>query len=600
MDQAVSEPRLDDSQLAVVEISADTRQIVIAGPGAGKTEVVAALVEHLVDDGVDQTGGMLVISFSNAAVNASSSRLRARGLGPVSVQTMDSLASEVLRDLALDDHGRLGFDGRIALANRLLAEEGWERIDDLEHLVVDEVQDVVGVRADFLLTIIEHLRDEAGFTLLGDPAQGIYDFQIRTDARGRKPPSMTTSTALLRAVGDRAEVETRMLVGQYRAASRDAKAVAALRPAVLPGGDPSLLEDFHAAVIPVGTVQEVVELAQRWHGTTALLTATNGQALLVAGALRAAGTTVEVRRSAQQRVIAPWVAQLLGDAPTDSISRTELDERAAKRTPDLSPGVLWRALRGAVGGRGTEVDLKRLVQRLRGARPLDPELIDHPVTPFVVSTVHRAKGLEFDNVVLVDFPDREWLDDTTDPGERLRTRFVALTRARRLITRAEGPDDRHLRRFSKPGLQTERWYVGGPKPWMTFGYEIGVEDIEPIAADVTTAQEELAIRVSAGDPVQLRLDPSASTLTMPVYTVLHNGTAVARTSWRFGEDLASRIGTLEFKKGPWPHLHGARVESVATVVVDPEPASSYRHGLYLAPMITGLLHIDWKGTTLDD
>ncbi|MEV0287212.1 UvrD-helicase domain-containing protein [Kribbella sp. NPDC050820] len=592
---------LDDGQLAAVDISANTRQIVIAGPGSGKTEVVSALIEHLIDDeGVDPIDGMLVISFSNAAVHAADARLRTRvGTRPVNVQTMDSLAGEILRDLSTEDHGRLDFDRRIALATRLLSDESWGRIDDLEHMVVDEVQDIVGVRADFLLAIIAQLPTRAGFTLLGDPAQGIYDFQIRSDRNGRIPPSTTTSPELVKSVAALTETEVRHLTGQYRAVSRDTRAAAMLRAAVLPGGDPSLLDDFHAAVVPVGTVEDVVDLSKRWQGRTAFLTATNGQALLVAGALRTR-TAVEVRRGAHQQVIAAWVARLLGDASTDTIARREFDRRTAERCPGLDPVILWRALRGVEVGKGTEIDLLRLAQRLRGPRPLTPELIDHPTTPFVVSTVHRAKGLEFDNVVLVDFPGHDWLEDTIDPGERLRARFVSLTRARQLISRADGPDDRFVRRFRKPGLHKERWYLGGHKPWMTFGFEIGVADIAPVSAGAADAQAHLTTQVSAGDPLELRLDRRESTLTVPVYTVFHGGVPVGHTSQRFGEDLASRIGTLTVKKGPWPTLTGARVESVATVVVDPHLGSAGRRGLRLAPIVAGLLNIDWKGTTPDD
>ena len=70
---------LDDSQLAAVEIEPSARQIVIAGPGSGKTEVVSHLIEHLIDvEGVDPVDGILVISFSNAAVFAADARLRGR------------------------------------------------------------------------------------------------------------------------------------------------------------------------------------------------------------------------------------------------------------------------------------------------------------------------------------------------------------------------------------------------------------------------------------------------------------------------------------------------------------------------------------------
>src|SRR5690606_37361392 len=95
VDAPMTNIALDLSQRAAATVAPSERQIVIAGPGSGKTEVVSHLVEHLVEDlGVDAAEGLVVLSFSNAAVFAADARLRARRAGPVDVQTVDSLAGE--------------------------------------------------------------------------------------------------------------------------------------------------------------------------------------------------------------------------------------------------------------------------------------------------------------------------------------------------------------------------------------------------------------------------------------------------------------------------------------------------------------------------
>lgn len=588
---------LDLSQRAAATVAPSERQIVIAGPGSGKTEVVSHLVEHLVEDlGVDAAEGLVVLSFSNAAVFAADARLRARRAGPVDVQTVDSLAGEILRDLADTETPQLSFDRRIALATKLLAECDWDRLEAIEHLVVDEIQDVVGVRADFLLLVLGRLPAGAGFTLLGDPAQGIYDFQIRPDA---KPLSTTTSAALLRRAEALGDVTVRHLTGQYRATSRDATRLVALREAVLRADPTGELDDFAADLVPLGSIADAVARARRWSGTTVFLTATNGQAMMVAAEITAAGAMAEVRRSARQRVHASWIARLLADRPTSGVTREELEELVAERAQELEAASLWRALRSVARGRGREVDLRALSAGLRRPRPLMPDLIDRPNLPLVVSTVHRAKGLEFDHVVHVDFPDKAWVDDATDPQTALRTRYVALSRARHHIVRASGPDDRFLRRFELHGMTTPRWYTGGYKPYMTFSYEFRVDDLdrgEPPGEDAAAVQCHIAERVRPGDELTLVLDRARSTLTMPVWSLLHEGVVVGRTSEAFGGDLVARIGTLERKRRGWPGLSGARVESVVTVAGDPQPATG-RHGLWLSPVSAGLLRIDWNGDT---
>lgn len=594
MDQAMSEIELDASQLAVVEVPAAMRQIVIAGPGSGKTEVVSSLIENLVDEeDVDQSDGLLVISFSNVAVQTVDRRLRDRDIGVINIQTMDSLANDLLGDLATDDYEHLGFDRRIAMATKLLSDEGWDRVSDLDHLIVDEVQDVVGVRADFLLEIIECLDAEAGFTLLGDPAQGIYDFQLRPVGKSSATLSATTSSDLLDRAEELGGARVRHLDGQYRALTRDASKAANLRAAVLPDGDPFELDEFHDEIVPLGTLEDLVAVSANWAGSTALLTATNGQALLVASALRRLGQQVQVKRSAHQRVLARWIADLLGDVQTAGVSLRDFESLATTQGTSLDAKVLWRAARSVVGSRGTELDLNRLARRIRAPRPLGPELLDDPSPQFVVSTVHRAKGLEFDNVILIDFPRRPWLEDDPDAGEQMRTRFVALTRARSRIARVTGPDDRFVHRFERPGTDDGRWYRGGRQKWMTLSLEIRVDDLEPCAPLSDDARKHLTNSVHPGDPLSLGLNPERSTMTRPVYDVLHDGVVIARTTTDFGVDLAARTGTLERKRRSWPKLEGAQVESIATVVTD-QPTTTPGEAFRLTPITTGLVDLVWK------
>lgn len=583
----------DPSQLSAIEVPPSGRQIVLAGPGSGKTEVVSALVARLLDEGVDAADGLLVISFSNAAVHAVDTRLRERGTAPVAVQTMDSLAGEILRDLS--DEEVTGFDRRVTAATRALADDSWDRLDALEHLVVDEIQDVVGVRADFLLALLDALPGDCGFTLLGDPAQGIYDWQLRGDER---PLSSTTSSELLARVEKMEGVEVKHLTGQYRARSRDARRAIALREEALRGDPDGRIEQFLADLVPVGSVDDAVASARGWSGTTVFLTRNNGQALLTAGAIAATGVAVEVRRSAQQRVLASWIARVLGDHPTPGVTRDELEQRVTAVRPDLDPADLWRAMRSVARGRGREVDLAALAAGLRRPRPLVPDLLEPVRSPFVVSTVHRAKGLEFDNVVHVDFPEKPWIDESDeDEDDEYRVLFVAVSRAREVLARADGPDDRRVR-SSRRSDGSRRWYLGGRAKWMTLGYELRPDDLDrsgPPGDDPAATQRHLAERVRPGDPLTIRIDLRRSTLRQPVWELVHDGVLVGRTSPEFGESFSRKVGPRERSSRGWPRLSGARVEGVATVAGDPQPGPVGRHGLWLAPVSPGMLTIDWNG-----
>lgn len=589
---------LDASQTAAVEVEPDTRQLVIAGPGSGKTQVVSDLVAHLVEEeGVDPTDGILVLSFSNAAVHAADARLRASGGAPVTVQTMDSLAGEIIRDLSDEDVAGLGFDRRIRLATALLADESWDRLDGLDHLVVDEIQDVVGVRADFLLRILGALPDSAGFSLLGDPAQGIYDWQLRPE---NSPLSRTTSLELLATVSRMTGVSVKELTGQYRARSRDARKVVAMRDAALQGDHDSSLDDFYAGLVPVGDIASAVDQARRWSGNTVFLTPNNGQAFLTSEAIAATGEAVEVRRSAHQRVLAQWIARMVADHPTTGITRDEVDERAGEVAPGVDPAAIWRAFRSVTGGAGREVNLPALARGLRRPRPLVPDLLEPMNSRFIVSTVHRAKGLEFDNVVRLDFPDKPWLDgDESDDAESTRALFVALSRARDVIVRGDGPDDRRLRMHAG---RSSRWYLSGRKPGTKLGYQFKVGDLdrsEPPGVDKAATQVHIAHGLRPGDPLAFELDLTRSTLALPFWDVLHDGRVVGRTSREFGEGFARWLGPRDRAKVPWPGIAGARVESIATISGDTQRGAVGRHGLWLSPVCSGILRFDWRGDRND-
>lgn len=585
----MTDPALDDEQTRAVEIDPSVRQVVIAGPGSGKTEVVSALAAHLVEEGVALDGELLIISFSNAAVHAVDRRLRSKQMPPATVQTLDSLAAQIIQDVANEDPTSLSFDERVRRATAILDDEGWYRIDDLRHLIVDEVQDIVGLRADLLLAVIRSLDDDAGFTLLGDLAQGIYDFQLRvTDPR--RPTSGTTAARVLGRLAADPDVREVTLRGQYRARTRETRAAAGLRDAVMTGRGDHQVRAFEASIVNIGPLDEAITASRRWSGTTAFLTYTNGQALLVADALSRTGLPVELRRSAHDLSLDGWIACLFADHPTVSIDRAAFGELVSTLPGDHDAHALWRALRAVTRSRGPELDVSHLGSTLASSRRRPPELTTGSTTGMIVSTIHRAKGLEFDNVVLVEFPSRGETEDAASADEASRVKFVALTRAANRLARCSGPDDRRM--SIVPGDPTGRWYRRGMRGG-TVAIELRHDDLDPTPAGMPDARTKEMLRnlPTEGVPLELRLDPRASTLHRPVYAVYIDGCAAGRTNEAFGDALArARFNA----SGAWPILEGGFVRHTKTAVA-PTPTPAAPNGVWLLPAVSGLLRTNWKG-----
>src|SRR6478752_3329359 len=70
-------PVWDLAQLRVITQPADTRLIVDAGPGTGKTAVACARVAHLINEGGISPRGVWLISFTRTAVKEIRDRIRA-------------------------------------------------------------------------------------------------------------------------------------------------------------------------------------------------------------------------------------------------------------------------------------------------------------------------------------------------------------------------------------------------------------------------------------------------------------------------------------------------------------------------------------------
>lgn len=574
----ISEIVLDADQARVAAASAHERLYVVAGPGSGKTEVVSARIAHLTEAEDVAGESLLVISFSRAAVEAVQRRQREHS--PYSaawVTTLDSLTSRMLTDAGIEVEG-LGFDTRIKRLLTALREspEVREQMEDVEHLIVDEVQDVVGLRADLLAALLEALPDSAGFTFLGDPLQGIYDFQ-------QLPGSLTAEAVRARAVLLGAEVVE--LHGEYRAQTNDATIAMATR---LNG---AIRPWIHAMQIYVDAMPKLessglVEWIDRCTGTVAVLTQSNAQALLVARELYAAGIPAELLGPALNRPVAPWIAHDLGDAAAtldrDSFFGRMLEvgeETALER---------WLALRRLTRANGA-LDTVAVARRL--AAGIVPPSLYAERRRVTVSTIHRAKGLEFDRVLLLH-PDSWYATD--DEDDYARSLYVAITRPRiRLLT------------LSAPKT-AERWHAdkrtqrATRSPWGKkgiSGFEIRGSDWRTASPpdvddEPERAQEILADLDPDGPPraVEVRCNPYDSTSLRPCYDAYLDDRRVGTLGDEFLEDFIRRTGRCD----KWPRLGGLFLVGAETVAGPVQHGPVGRNGLWLSPLIVGPAALDWR------
>lgn len=590
-----SPPALDPSQRVVAELPAEARALVIAGAGQGKTEVVAARLEHLVhESGLEPADEIVVLSFSRAAVAAARRRTKGRGaVARVAVRTFDSLASRLLAESGNEEPGHT-FDGRIRQATRLLESGDPEipTVDMLRHVIIDEVQDLVGDRASFVFQLLKRLDDDAGFTALGDPLQSIYDFQLERSKRKAE------NQELLDALTGQLGATEMALERYYRARSEDAEAVVTLAETLRRehAGERrlSLTEAFLQDLVTATYPDELSRVVPRWQGSTAILSRTNGQGMCISEELARAGLAHRLRRPAEELAVPAWVAVALAQSPSRRIDRATTAELIAATPGAPPPDLAWPLLKATERRRNVpDLDLVELAARIStGDVPV--ELADDGTGELIVSTVHRAKGLEFDNVLVAETDENPNVE--VDPDERAREIFVAISRARNRLVSFALPRQHFVFKETRPPF---RWIRTGRRgAWVTSGFEFQPSDIRtrrPAEEPDRTAaeiQDALARGIPAGTLADGVLDPRTAATDTPRYRLSVNQTTIGYTTHEFGRALATRLDRAWPKHPGWPvGLTGIVVDSVVTVAGPPvmgRQAGIGRWGLWLAPRAGGL------------
>lgn len=596
---------MTSQQREVVEAAVRSRQLVLGGAGTGKTHVLVERIQQLIDrDDVAPGSEILVLSFTRAVVRELKSRLRltdgqARLVRPL---TFDSFATRLLRELPAPEvppnWQDAGYDGRIAAATSAIANcvDASAVLGAYRHVFVDEIQDLVGVRADFVSQILEHV---GGFTVLGDPAQAIYDYQVKGD--GSATSSSQFLANLRRAYP---EVPLVVLGEQFRSSHRYSDAVGDIGTILR---DPRLddqtarqpLLEVLRALDHVGSFEDLAVALRGSHERTAVLCRTNAECLRVSQLLFEQVVDHRLQHEATERVLPAWLADLFHGVDRKRWSARNLEQLIEVRRQDGSEfpetDRVIRYLTDAVGD--DLVDLDVLRERI-GRGTLPDHIHEVEAVPIVVSTVHRAKGLEFDRVFFG--APRNGVPE--DEAEELRVLYVALSRSRADLWSFKAPN---VALWHKPSGLDERW-VKWPwnEHWKTLGWEIRPTDVDTvrppgggiIKADVATVQTLLADRFHRGRPIELRLGHvRESEEPIPYYAVVLDESIVGETSEQFGETLRRRLRRPAGTVFPplLKNVFAAGVETVIGSATEGEAEGLGASGMWLRPRIAGLSWIDW-------
>lgn len=443
---------IETEQDAVIYANPDDRIIVNAGPGTGKTYTLIEKLIYMVNDQDIDPEEILVLCFSRAAVDVIEMRLQhayeegkiGMNWHSIDIRTFDSFATHLLayvaeneKELLYDGFSLdyLDYDERIKTAMDVVKRNN-ELIEQCTHLVVDEVQDLVGSRAKFVMQLITALPDESGYTLLGDACQSIYDYQIQTgEIDSVKFYAWLFKTQVLSkffsfSINYRQISELEKLGNEYR-------------NAIMAGDDKDRKNATNNIFKKIGELKDIdlknVEYEKLIEVVGSkdigILTRTNGQALKISTWFRNAGIPHRVQKRLTDNSLNVWIADLFRDYENDTIDReTFIQLYSEKGDFRVVPDDVWLSIEKTQYESKDRYYVRDLLLGILNNGKTKEFYTSTEEEQITISNIHRAKGREFDEIILLNDTLLMNEQDSKDIQEH-KVSYVAVTRAKEKIYR---------------------------------------------------------------------------------------------------------------------------------------------------------------------
>lgn len=594
-----------DNPAKIVKADINSKILVNAAPGSGKTYTAIHRLEYIIRNQlVKDFSDVLVLVYTNAAKNEILARREAGILDgtlpysarSIDVCTFDSLATSYLATVEAQ-FGHLDYNGRIKLFNDRFLKDNFS---NFEYVIIDELQDLVNERAKMTLNILSAI--QGGYLLLGDKCQAIYDYDCHA---GDSVSSVDFYKHLDELLPH--DVLKYELSGNQRQIDELAALSDNMRCALLEFDPPDandLIADELKHISIVGSIEryDFRKLTKR----TAILCRNNGEAEYVSHLLHKKSVRHTLLRSVgQATTLKRFIADCLWDYHAESrLSRPVFVERYCARVlaDEVSASEAFNALSEAVYDEVKEIiDLEKLAQALSMPLPrLSDALLNEDDYLLTVSTIHKAKGREFDTVFLLG----SGFAPNNENTEESRVWYVGCTRAKS-----------ELFRMTKANLFLKRSITYSPR-WMqlnshrvkwtqqlmshcrnvVLGLPMDFDEAGFVKGSFSTAiktQEYIAQEVNVGEVVEV-------VLVNGKYQVEHFGNVVGYLSDTMSSQLLDIARESNPASGAPPYLSSIYVSNIVTVTPlrFPEDAPPYfrESRFWLGLELTGFPKIDWHYT----
>lgn len=418
---------LTQTQSAIINDNESRFIVVPAGPGSGKTYVLVRKLASLILLEDVKSEQLLMLTFSRAAAVEFKKRLRdliGNAAEYVEIKTFHSYSFDILgRKGSVDDSGHIVAD---AVEGILRGRVERSRITK-SILVIDEAQDL-GVQEFELVKELIRLNDDMRVIAVGDDDQNIYEFR-GSDSGNMKSLITDYGASVYEMLENFRSSEAVVSISNNYVKGMSNRLKSA--PIICRRSDRGCVRLIHHASLDYeqAIVNEILSGAPG--GTVCVLTATNDDALVISALLNKSGRRARLIRSndgfylrdlAEFRFFLDTIREF-DAACLDNDTWTKSAEMVVEHFRGSECLEMFRncleAFNEECPGRKYISDFENFL--------LESRLEDFSKSrssEIIVSTIHKSKGCEYDNVYI----SLKGLGDITDRERRMI--YVGMTRAK--------------------------------------------------------------------------------------------------------------------------------------------------------------------------
>lgn len=586
----------------IISAPIDSHIILNSGPGTGKTYTIIERLIFILKNHLCSADEIYILCYTRSAKGVIENKLQKAvedgviepSAMNICILTFDSYATYFL--MAMKEQGVItenfenyGYNERIKLFNKHITPADFEEIS---YFIVDEIQDLVNERAEMVLKVIDGLK--CGYLLAGDRCQAIYDYEADDDATIDSVEFYKRAEELFPNDMQRYEITVnRRQSDELSRESSDMRRVLLNDSVFEQNKYASKVADEHSEHIKVEDY--IKSLCITPQQSTAILCRSNGESEYISSLLCEKRIRHVLNRGVNNTNPLPrWIADIFWDHCYNTISKKEFLQRVKYRCSfDHDPEEIWEHLCRLTNSLDmTVLDLDKLITSLSITKNIPSEFFD--VQPMLtVSTIHKAKGSEFDRVILIDSE----ITPSNSSAEEARVRYVALTRPKTQFLTMTKKTRYFKRSLSGRIIETGLHYIYKTHNKFCKNITVGLSgDIENTAfvvgeyENILDRQEYLIHNISLYDKVNAIRDNATGK-----YKLYHDGHCIGDLSKQMTDEIFNGVQSTDYKYNLPDRLDNLYISGITTEILrkfDADVPSEYRKSrICYGIQVTGLARL---------